>query len=199
MDARPTSVSVAERTVATRRCTLGVDPGLNLTGYAVLEAKGRAFKVIEAGVIRGGSAERAMGDRLVSIHEGLLELIDQYKPAAVSLEQVHGNVRHPRTAILMAHARGAIVLASALRKVPVFGYSATRIKKTLTGGGRASKEQMQRAVRIELGLIDLPEPHDVADACALALCHEMIARNQTLLESVAAAPKSAARLRNTQL
>src|SRR5947209_617790 len=83
----------------------------------------------------------------------------------------------PRTAILMAHARGVIVLAAAQRGVPVFGYAASRIKKTLTGSGKAPKAQMQHAVQGELGLDRLPEPHDVADACAVALCHFQIERN----------------------
>jgi crossover junction endodeoxyribonuclease RuvC len=87
-------------------------------------------------------------------------------------------VRYPRTAILMAHARGAIMLAAAQHHTPVFGYAATRIKKTLTGNGRAPKLQIQHAIKTELGLDDLPEPHDVADACAVALCHFHVSRNQ---------------------
>ena len=109
--------------------------------------------------------------------QGILEVLDAYPPSALALEQVHSHVNHPRTAILMAHARGVIVLAAAERGVPVFGYAASRIKKTLTGSGKAPKEQMQHAIRVELGLDRLPEPHDVADACAVALCHFQIARN----------------------
>ncbi len=82
----------------------------------------------------------------------------------------------------MAHARGVIMLAAAERGVPVSGYAASRIKKTLTGSGKAPKEQMQHAIRIELGLDRLPEPHDVADACAVALCHYQISRNLRALE-----------------
>jgi crossover junction endodeoxyribonuclease RuvC len=78
----------------------------------------------------------------------------------------------------MAHARGAIVLAAAQRRTPVFGYAATRIKKTLTGNGRAPKLQIQHAIMTELGLDHVPEPHDVADACAVALCHYYISRNR---------------------
>jgi crossover junction endodeoxyribonuclease RuvC len=84
----------------------------------------------------------------------------------------------------MAHARGVIVLAAAERGVPVVGYAATRIKKTLTGSGKAGKEQMQHAIQIELGLDKLPEPHDVADACAVALCHYQIARNLRVIEGI---------------
>jgi crossover junction endodeoxyribonuclease RuvC len=95
----------------------------------------------------------------------------------VALEQVHSHIKYPRTAILMAHARGVIVLAAAARGIPVFGYAAARVKKTLTGSGRAPKPQIQHAIQTELGLAGLPEPHDVADACALALCHFHVSRN----------------------
>jgi crossover junction endodeoxyribonuclease RuvC len=125
-----------------------------------------------------------MDGRLKLIHEGVLEVLDAFPATALALEQVHSHSKHPRTAILMAHARGVIVLAAALRGVPVFGYAALRIKKTLTGSGRAPKEQMQHAIRTELGLDALPEPHDVADACAVALCHYQISRNRRLLDGL---------------
>lgn len=155
---------------------LGIDPGLNVTGYAVVEpGQGGPF-VVEAGIIRPGGAARSLAARLETLHRGVLEVLDAFPPAAVALEQVHSHGKHPRTAIRMAHARGVILLAAAQRGVPVVGYAAARIKKCLTGSGRAPKEQMQYAVRTELGLDRLPEPHDVADACAVALCHYQIAR-----------------------
>jgi crossover junction endodeoxyribonuclease RuvC len=98
-------------------------------------------------------------------------VLDQFKPAVMVVEQLFAHYDHPRTAILMAHARGVILLAAAQRDVPVHSYNATRIKKTITGNGRASKEQVQRTVQRELGLPQLPEPPDVADALAVALCH----------------------------
>ena len=157
---------------------VGIDPGLNVTGFAVVEPTRRGPVVREAGVIRPkGESSKTMAGRLLVIHEGILEILDLFPPSALALEQVHSHINHPRTSILMAHARGVIVLAAAERGVPVVGYAATRIKKTLTGSGKAGKEQMQHAIRIELGLDQLPEPHDVADACAVALCHYQIARN----------------------
>jgi crossover junction endodeoxyribonuclease RuvC len=149
---------------------VGIDPGLNVTGYAVIEPSPRGALVVEAGILRlrsGGSLER----RLSVIYQGMIEILEAFPPSALALEQVHSHVKHPRTAILMAHARGVIVLAATQREVPVFGYAAARIKKILTGSGKASKEQIQHAIRTELGLDRLPEPHDVADACAVALCH----------------------------
>jgi crossover junction endodeoxyribonuclease RuvC len=150
---------------------VGIDPGLNVTGYAVVEPSGSGALVVEAGVIRPGSGCAGLGQRLAWIHRGIVEVLEAFPPAAVALEQVHSHPKYPRTAILMAHARGAIVLAAAQRGTPVVGYAPTRIKKTLTGSGRAPKAQIQRAIMIELGLERLPEPHDVADACAVALCH----------------------------
>jgi len=157
---------------------LGIDPGLNVTGYAVIEPRGRGVLVVEAGVIRTKAAGDSLGGRLNLIHQGVVEILDAYPATALALEQVHSHVRHPRTAILMAHARGVIMLAAAQRGIPVVGYAAARIKKTLTGSGKAPKEQMQHAIQTELGLDQLPEPHDVADACAVALCHLQIARNR---------------------
>ena len=158
---------------------LGIDPGLNVTGYAVVEPSPRGPFVAEAGVIRPRSARGEMGPRLFYIHQALVEVLDAFPPGSVALEHIHSHVRFPRTAILMAHARGAIMLAAAQRQTPVFGYAATRIKKTLTGNGQAPKAQIQHAIMTELGLTDLPEPNDVADACAVALCHFYISRNRS--------------------
>lgn len=157
---------------------LGIDPGLNVTGYAVLEPGSKGPRVIEAGVIRAGRDSAALATRLETIHRGILEVLDAFPPSAVALEQVHSHPRFPRSALLLAHARGVIMLAASLRGVPVTGYAAARIKKSLTGSGKAPKEQMQHAIRTELGLVNLPEPHDVADACAVALCHYQIERNR---------------------
>jgi crossover junction endodeoxyribonuclease RuvC len=156
---------------------LGIDPGLNVTGYAVVEPGTRGPWVVEAGVIRSGGSQVELSHRLHTLHQSIVELLDALPCRALALEQVHSHSKHPRTAILMAHARGVIMLAAAERGLPVFGYAPTRIKKVLTGSGRAPKDQMQHAIRCELGLDALPEPHDVADACAVALCHYQVARN----------------------
>jgi crossover junction endodeoxyribonuclease RuvC len=156
---------------------VGIDPGLTVTGYAVVEGSTRGPCVVEAGVIRPAAHCAAMGQRLAYLHQGIAEVLDAFPPSAVAIERVHSRVQFPRTAILMAHARGVIVLAVAARGVPVFGYAASRVKKTLTGSGRAPKAQIQHAIMTELKLDRLPEPHDVADACAVALCHFQVSRN----------------------
>jgi crossover junction endodeoxyribonuclease RuvC len=172
---RPAAAATAHR-------VLGIDPGLSVTGYAVVEPSSRGAAVIEAGVIRPNARCTELGERLAWIHRGIVEVLETFSPAAVALEQVHSHVSHPRTAILMAHARGAIVLAAAQRGTPVVGYAATRIKKTITGNGRAPKAQIQHAIMAELRLERLPEPHDVADACAVALCHFYISQNRRFLD-----------------
>jgi crossover junction endodeoxyribonuclease RuvC len=160
---------------------VGIDPGLHVTGYAVVEPASGGPYVVEAGVLRTRGS-KTLARRLVLLHQGVCEVLDAFSPAALALEQVHSHVKHPRTAILMAHARGVIMLSAAERGVAVAGYAAARIKKTLTGSGKAPKEQIQHAIRHELGLERLPEPHDVADACAVALCHVQIERNRGILD-----------------
>ncbi len=158
---------------AAPRRILGLDPGLQTTGYGVLEITDRGARVAEAGVIRSaeGRDPADMAQRVKALYDGLVEVLDQWKPAALAVEQLYAHYEHPRTAILMAHARGVYFLAGAQRGVPVFSYAATKVKKVVTGSGRASKEQMQHAIARELGLAGPPEPHDVADALGIALCH----------------------------
>jgi crossover junction endodeoxyribonuclease RuvC len=157
---------------------LGIDPGLNITGYGVLEcgnksATGSAsasLRICEAGVVRGKS-RRSLTDRLVEIHAGVADVIAALNPGVMALEELYMHYKRPRTAILMGHARGVICLAAAEAGIPVIHYSATQIKKILTGAGRASKSQVQRAIQRELALPQVPDPPDVADALAVALCH----------------------------
>jgi crossover junction endodeoxyribonuclease RuvC len=150
---------------------LGIDPGLNTTGYAVVEGLPGGPKMLEAGIIK--SAERRaspdMAPRLKAIYDGVMEVIDQFRVTELAVEQLYAHYDHPRTAILMAHARGAILLAAGQRGLTVASYAATQIKKAVTGSGRAGKEQMQLAMLREFHLPKMPEPHDVADAMAIAL------------------------------
>jgi crossover junction endodeoxyribonuclease RuvC len=152
---------------------LGIDPGLQVTGYGVLESSSAGPRVCEAGVIRSREKESRsdMARRVRSLYDGIVEVVEQYRPGVVVVEQLYAHYEHPRTAILMAHARGVLFLAAGVREIPVVSYNATRIKKTITGSGRASKEQVQRTIQRELSLETLPEPPDVADALAAALCH----------------------------
>src|SRR5579875_1129028 len=157
---------------------LGLDPGLQVTGYAVLEPRLDSPRICEAGVIRSdqGRETTDMAQRLQHLYDGIVEVLEQFQPGVVVVEQLFAHYEHPRTAILMAHARGVLFLAAGQRGLPVISYNATRIKKTITGNGRASKEQMQRTIQRELRLAKLPEPPDVADALAAALCHYYVVK-----------------------
>lgn len=148
---------------------LGIDPGLHITGYAVLDAAGREPHVVEAGAIR--TATRAdMPERIAQIYADLLEILREHKPDLVAIEQLYAHYKHPRTAILMGHGRGIVLLAAQQEGIAVRSLSATHVKKSLTGNGHASKLQVQRAVQATLRLKQLPQPPDVADAIAIALC-----------------------------
>jgi len=149
---------------------LGIDPGLGTTGYGVIDATPQGITLVEAGVIRGKS-KKTLPARILEIHQGVAEVIAACGPAVVSLEDLYSHYQRPKTAILMGHARGAICLAAAQANIEVTAYAATQIKKILTGNGRAPKPQMQQSIRFELRLKEVPEPADVADALAVALCH----------------------------
>jgi len=148
---------------------LGIDPGLQVCGYACLETSEGAEKLIEAGVFRtaGGSAIETKLNRIAEDTETLLK---KFRPDVVAVEELYSHYAHPKTAILMGHARGVILQKSAEVAIEVRSFSATRIKKSLTGNGRASKEQVQRTIQTILSLPQIPEPNDVADAIAAALC-----------------------------
>jgi crossover junction endodeoxyribonuclease RuvC len=109
--------------------------------------------------------------RLSLLFDGMQSVVREYQPACVAVEQLYSHYAHPRTAILMAHARGVLCLAAALEGVDVFDYSATEVKSSLTGNGRASKQQMQRMVARVLQMDEEPDPLDISDALSLALCH----------------------------
>jgi crossover junction endodeoxyribonuclease RuvC len=149
---------------------LGVDPGLNITGYGVLEVAAGGLRLCEAGVVRGRSHGTLAG-RLAEMYTGIRDVIVSLGPTVMALEELYSHYDRPRTAILMGHARGVICLAAAQAEIAVVPYPATQIKRVLTGSGRAPKSQVQRSIQYELGLAQSPEPPDVADALAVALCH----------------------------
>ena len=149
---------------------LGIDPGLNTTGYGVLEFVNKHPRLVEAGVVKS-KANGTLADRIKEIHEGVADVVASLQPKLLAIEELYTHYDRPTTAILMGHARGVIVLAAAEAGIPIASYRATQIKKTITGNGHAAKWQMQEAIKRELNLPTLPEPPDVADALAIALCH----------------------------
>jgi crossover junction endodeoxyribonuclease RuvC len=151
---------------------IGIDPGLNITGYGVVECQASEVKLLEAGIIR---LPRSRGEnlpaRLGLLFAELREVMEEFRPTTMCLEEVYSHTGYPKTSILMGHARGVICLAAQQASVPVVSLSAKRIKQSVTGNGNASKLQVQRAVQQFFSLHRAPNPPDVADALAAALCY----------------------------
>lgn len=148
---------------------LGIDPGLQLCGYGVVEFKGATPKLVDGGVLRF-NPKQSVAKRLVELERELTALIEEVRPGRCAVEKLYSHYSHPATAILMGHARGVILLCAERAGIELVELPANRVKKNLTGHGHASKGQMQRSVQGLFKLKELPEPPDVADAIAIALC-----------------------------
>jgi crossover junction endodeoxyribonuclease RuvC len=146
---------------------VGFDPGLNVSGYGVIEVVRNVVRLVEAGTVR--SKGESLEARLLTIHAGVAEVIAHFRPDAMAIEQVFAHAKFPKTAILLGHARGVICLAGAQAGLAIHHYLPNRVKSTLTGSGHAGKAQIQAAVQRELSLATKPEPADAADALAVAL------------------------------
>ncbi len=149
---------------------LGVDPGLVCTGYGAIRICGRKPRLVQAGVFRVPRAD-PLPQRLCALFDDLTGLIDELRPSVLAIEEVFSHVRYPKTAIVMGHARGVLLLAAARAGVEVAEYAPTRIKAAVTGHGGADKESVGRSVVHALSLSAMPSPSDVTDALAVALCH----------------------------
>jgi crossover junction endodeoxyribonuclease RuvC len=149
---------------------IGIDPGLKITGYAVVEPTGVRCRLVEAGVFRLASVG-TLGQRLQQLYQDVTELFEEHRPTSVAVEELFSHYERPKTAVIMGHARGVILLAATQRQATLASYLPTKVKRSLTGNGHASKAQIQRAIQLEFSLPDPPEPPDVADALAVALCH----------------------------
>jgi crossover junction endodeoxyribonuclease RuvC len=149
---------------------LGVDPGTAVTGYGVVaRTSDGAVSLLECGVIR--THPRApLPDRLLDIHQGLLEVIDRARPTIVAVESVF-YAKNVRTSVVLGHARGVILLAAALRGLPLAEYPPAEVKSAVVGAGAAGKDQVGFMVQRLLRLKEPPKPHDAADGVAVALTH----------------------------
>ncbi len=149
---------------------LGIDPGLRLTGYGVVVVNDGQIEpsLLEAGVITL-DAKLSLEDRLDQLHRDLTLVIEELKPDHLAVEKLYAHYKHPRTAILMAHARGVVLLAARQHRLPVIHLPSTEVKRAITGYGHASKHQMQAAVQTQCRLATLPSPPDVADAIGIAM------------------------------
>ncbi len=148
--------------------TLGIDPGTARLGYGVILG-GMQPKLIDAGLIETWPDE-PMPDRLVTLYEGVQELIEEFNPDVLAIEQLFF-ARNVTTAITVGQARGVVILAAAQASVPVAEYTPSEIKQAVSGYGKADKPQMQEMVRMILNLTSVPRPDDAADALAVAICH----------------------------
>lgn len=148
---------------------LGIDPGLQLTGYGVVDYKLLRPQLVDGGVIRL-NARKSIAERLCELETELQSIIDEHRPEVCAIEQVYSHYAHPRTAILMGHARGVILMVAQRAGLRVAEFAANRIKQAVTGHGHASKLQIQRTIQSIWNLPEPPSPPDVADALAIALC-----------------------------
>ena len=150
---------------------LGIDPGLGITGYGVIEAgKSGRVKLKEAGLIRTKSSSR-IASRLEKIYSNITDVIQEYKPDVLVLEKLYSHYKHPVTSILMGHARGVVCLTAGVSGVKLVSYPSTKIKKAVTGRGRATKGQIQGMVAQLLGLKNRLSSPDMSDALACALTY----------------------------
>ncbi len=149
---------------------LGIDPGLRVTGYGVIEYASGKTRVIEAGVVapKTGSPLEA---RLRELHEGITQVVASTHPHVIVIEELYTTYRNPLTAIMMGHARGVLCLAGAEASIPVATLAHSRVKRALVGSGAGRKEQVNRMVAQLLGFRQPLEPDDVSDALALALAY----------------------------
>ncbi len=152
---------------------LGVDPGLRVTGYGVIEtssSRSTDCELVEAGIIRT-RADSGIAARLERVYAALEEVIDEFRPDALVIEKLYAHYQHPATAILMGHVRGVVCLLSGTKKIPLTSIASTHVKKAVTGRGHAGKDQIGRMVQHTLNLKSLNAPSDATDALAIALSY----------------------------
>jgi crossover junction endodeoxyribonuclease RuvC len=153
---------------------IGIDPGTGILGFGVVDfARGKA-KLVTAGVITT-PPHTPLDERLEEIFDGLTEIIAQTNPEHMSIEKLFFS-QNVTTAMSVSHARGVAMLTGRKARIPIAEYTPLQIKQTLTGYGKADKKQVQEMVRIHLGLRDVPQPDDCADALAAAITHSMMNR-----------------------
>lgn len=158
---------------------LGIDPGYAIVGIGVIEYKGGKSRYIKHCAITT-PAGMATTERLKIIYNEINLLLDEYKPDAVAIEELFFN-SNQKTAIMVAQARGVLLVACANRNIPLFEYTPLQVKQSLTGYGRADKKQIQTMVKMLLGLNAIPKPDDAADALAIAITHAQSSRLSNML------------------
>ncbi|MFG0326159.1 MAG: crossover junction endodeoxyribonuclease RuvC [Phycisphaerales bacterium JB037] len=155
---------------------LGIDPGLRITGYGCVDARGHDLTLVEAGVFKlgkgraPGQGAASVSERLAELDTDFRELLERLEPEVVGVEALFAHYAHPATAIVMGHARGVLLLAIRRAGARLVEFKPALVKNAITGHGRATKDQMQSAIQGLFGLAEPPDPPDVADALAVAVC-----------------------------
>jgi crossover junction endodeoxyribonuclease RuvC len=148
---------------------LGIDPGLAATGYGVIRCSGSRFRCIVHGTVRTSPRDE-MGERLVQIHQGILDIIKTYEPEEAGIETVYFS-KNSKSAIPVAQARGVVLYTLASQRVPFAEYTPLELKQAVVGNGRAEKVQVQQVLKMIFNLAELPRPDHASDALAAAFCH----------------------------
>ncbi|WP_129597558.1 crossover junction endodeoxyribonuclease RuvC [Anaerophilus nitritogenes] len=148
---------------------LGIDPGIAIVGYGVIEYKGNHIKTLGYGAIITHANEE-MPQRLKKVYDDLEILLDRFKPDVVAIEELFFN-KNVKTALMVGHARGVLILGAANRGIDIYEYTPLQVKQGVVGYGRADKKQVQQMTKTLLNLPQIPKPDDVADALAVAICH----------------------------
>jgi crossover junction endodeoxyribonuclease RuvC len=151
---------------------LGIDPGSRITGYGLIKEQDQAIVYIDSGCIR--TSEGELSQKLLQIFDGVCQLMDEYRPEDIAIEQIFMH-QNPSSALKLGHARGVAMVAAASHRAPVYEYSARQIKQSVVGYGAAQKQQVKQMV-MHLLLLTSPPQTDAADALAIAICHSHMRR-----------------------
>ena len=158
---------------------LGIDPGTVVMGYGVIESEDDEITLIDFGAL-AGPEHSPIGERLSYLYNGLVEIIQRHQPDVVAVEQPF-IAKNVRSAMAIGRAQAIALLAAAGRRIPTYEYTPAQIKQRVANYGASSKEQIQEMVKLQLGLAEVPQPNDAADALAVALCHLREMQLQSLI------------------
>jgi crossover junction endodeoxyribonuclease RuvC len=148
---------------------LGIDPGLAIVGYGVIEYFGNQYRVLDYGAITTDS-DMSFPERLETIYKKMSDIIDTYQPEDMAMEELFFN-KNTKTALKVGQARGVQILCAKNKGLKIYEYTPLQVKQAVVGYGRAEKSQVQKMVKVLLNLKEIPKPDDVADALAVAICH----------------------------
>ncbi|MDP6339675.1 MAG: crossover junction endodeoxyribonuclease RuvC [Candidatus Marinimicrobia bacterium] len=148
---------------------IGVDPGLSITGFGILDFKGVVVQVVAYGTIKP-PAKESLPNRLEYLNSHMTELLEKFEPQTMAIEDTFHS-RNVKSALLLGQARGVLLLAAASKGIPSVDYAPRKVKQSVVGNGSADKKQVQYMVQQILKMKEPPNPLDISDALAIGLCH----------------------------